>query len=157
MIIDHIGIVAPDLEQAVAQWQTLFGYRRNSDIVQNSRQKVRVVFLSKPDSLTVKLIEPAAADSPVFQAARRGGGLHHLCFRCDALPAQIQWLQQRGARLLVPPEPGEAFKNHPIAFLLAANNLNFELIDTGEKQGWGDYSVPNDKTGDSHDNKSISR
>jgi methylmalonyl-CoA/ethylmalonyl-CoA epimerase len=136
MIIDHIGIVVPNLEQAVDQWEMLFGYRRNSDIVQNTRQKVRVVFLSRQNSMTVKLIEPSAADSPVCQAARKGGGLHHLCFRCDALQPEIVRLQQRGARLIVPPQPGEAFKNHPIAFLLAANSLNIELIDTPEKQGW---------------------
>ena len=114
----------------------LFGYRRSSDIVQNSRQKVRVVFLSKPNSLTVKLIEPSASDSPAFQAARRGGGIHHLCFRCPGLQTEIPRLQRLGARLLVPPQPGEAFCDHPIAFMLAGNNINFELIDTSEKQGW---------------------
>ncbi len=137
MIIDHIGIVAPCLEKAQRQWERLFGYQRNSDIVLNTRQKVRVVFLSKQDSMTVKLIEPSSPDSPVFQAARRGGGLHHLCFRCSGLQAQIPLLQQQGARLIVPPQPGEAFRNHPIAFMLAGNNLNIELIDTSEKQGWG--------------------
>ncbi len=136
MIIDHIGVVVPSLEKALEQWETLFGYRRNSDIVLNTRQKVRVVFLSKKDSLTVKLIEPSSPDSPVFQAARKGGGLHHLCFRCSELQTEIPRLQQHGARLIVPPQPGEAFRNHPIAFLLAGNNLNVELIDTAEKQGW---------------------
>jgi hypothetical protein len=38
--------------------------------------------------------------------------------------------------VFVPPEPGEAFGNHPIAFLRAKNNLHFELIDTAEKTGW---------------------
>ena len=137
MIIDHIGIVVPNLEQAVDQWEMLFGYHRNSDIVQNTRQKVRVVFLSRQNSMTVKLIEPSTGDSPVYQSARKGGGLHHLCFRCAALQPEIVRLQERGARLIVPPQPGEAFKNHPIAFLLAANSLNIELIDTPEKQGWG--------------------
>ncbi len=137
MIIDHIGIVVPSLEKALKQWETFFGYQRNSDIVLNTRQKVRVVFLSKAESVTIKLIEPSAPDSPVFQAARRGGGLHHLCFRCSALQDQIPRLQERGAQLIVPPQPGEAFKGHPIAFLLAGNNLNIELIDTPEKEGWG--------------------
>ncbi|HXI70962.1 MAG TPA: VOC family protein [Verrucomicrobiae bacterium] len=141
MIIDHIGLVVPGLEQAVDQWELLFGYKKNSDIVRNTRQKVRVVFLSKHNSLTIKLIEPTAADSPVFQSARKGGGLHHLCFRCGALQTEIPWLQQCGARLIVPPQPGEAFKDHPIAFLLAGNNLNIELIDTTEKQGWGNGAL----------------
>ncbi len=136
MVVDHIGIVVPRLEEALARWEACFGYSRSSDIVLNTRQKVRVVFLAKRNSLTIKLIEPSAPDSPVFQAARRGGGLHHLCFRCSSLGEQVPRLQQHGARLIVPPEPGEAFKNHPIAFLLAENNLNIELIDTSEKQGW---------------------
>ena len=44
-------------------------------------------------------------------------------------------LQDKGAVLMVRPEPGEAFGNHPIAFLMAKNNLSLELIDTDRKQG----------------------
>ncbi len=137
MVIDHIGIVVPCLERAMEDWQSLFGYQQNSDIVINTRQKVRVVFLTRKNSLTVKLIEPSTTDSPVFRAARKGGGLHHLCFRCSDLEEEIPRLKQHGAQLIVPPEPGEAFMNHPIAFLLTGNNLNVELIDTSQKQGWG--------------------
>jgi methylmalonyl-CoA/ethylmalonyl-CoA epimerase len=136
MVLDHVGIVVRSLEEGLRQWETLFGYRRNSDIVLNTRQKVRVVFLSKPDSLTIKLIEPSDPDSSISQFARRGGGLHHLCFKCSELAAELPRLQAEGAMLMVPPQPGEAFKNHDIAFLLARNNLNIELIDTAEKQGW---------------------
>lgn len=136
MVIDHIGIVVRSLEEALNQWEVLFGYRRNSDIVLNSRQKVRVVFLTKSGSLTVKLIEASGPDSPVAAVAKRGGGLHHLCFRCEDLEAQVELLKANGAVLMVAPEPGEAFKNGNIAFLMAKNNLNIELIDTLEKEGW---------------------
>ena len=81
MTIDHIGIVVRSLAEGINQWQDLFGYKQNSDIVSNSRQKVKVVFLSKPGSLPVKLLEPTDPTSPVFVFARRGGGLHHLCFK----------------------------------------------------------------------------
>jgi methylmalonyl-CoA/ethylmalonyl-CoA epimerase len=136
MVIDHIGIVVRSLDEAMQQWETLFGYRKSSEIVLNTRQKVRVVFLAKTESLTIKLIEPSEPDSPIAMFARKGGGLHHLCFRCADLEDQIPLLQENGAMLIVPPQPGEAFNNHDIAFLLARNNLNFELIDTAEKQGW---------------------
>ncbi len=136
MVIDHIGIVVRSLADGVEQWETLFGYKRSSEVVLNTRQKVKVVFLSKKDSLLIKLIEPSEPDSPVFQFARKGGGLHHLCFRCADLTVQIPLLEEKGARLFVPPQPGEAFKGHDIAFLLAKNNLNVELIDTEEKAGW---------------------
>lgn len=135
-MIDHIGIVVSSIENGIKQWEELFGYKRNSDVVLNTRQKVKVVFLAKPNSLTIKLIEPAENGSPVSAFARRGGGLHHICFRCEDSKTQIAELKAKGARLIVPPEPGEAFCNHDIAFLLAQNNLNVELIDTTEKQGW---------------------
>ena len=136
MVIDHIGIVVRSLEDGIQQWESLFGYQRNSDIVLNTRQKVRVVFLAKRDSLPVKLVEPADESSPIFAFARRGGGLHHLCFRCQELEVQIPILEAQEAKFLVPPQPGEAFKNNDIAFFLTRNNLNIELIDTEEKQGW---------------------
>jgi methylmalonyl-CoA/ethylmalonyl-CoA epimerase len=136
MIIDHIGIVVRSLEDGIQQWEDMFGYKKNSDIALNTRQKVRVVFLAKKDSIPIKLVEPADEKSPVFLFARRGGGLHHLCFRCDNLKMHIPILEAKEAKFLVPPEPGEAFKNNDIAFFLARNNLNVELIDTEEKLGW---------------------
>ena len=136
MVIDHIGVVVRSLEQGIRQWEALFGYQKNSDIVTNTRQKVRVVFLAKKDSVAVKLLEPSEPSSPVDALARRGGGLHHICFRCDDLQTQIPLLQQQGVRLIVPPQPGEAFGNRDIAFLFSENNLNIELIDTTIKAGW---------------------
>ena len=136
MIIDHIGILVRALPEAVAQWEKLFGYIQSSRVVTNTRQKVKVVFLTKPGSVTVKLFEPTDASSPVYSLAQKGGGLHHLCFRCDNLEAGLPELQRNGARLLVAPKPGEAFNEHEIAFLFAgSSNLNFELIDTDEKAG----------------------
>jgi methylmalonyl-CoA/ethylmalonyl-CoA epimerase len=136
MVIDHIGIVVRSLEQGIQQWEELFGYTQNSDIVTNTRQKVRVVFLSKKDSLTVKLLEPSEPDSSVSAFASKGGGLHHICFRCGDINTQIPLLKRKRVRLTVPPQPGEAFCNHDIAFLFAENDLNIELIDTSEKAGW---------------------
>ena len=134
MVIDHLGIVVRSLREAMQQWETLFGYQRCSSVVTNTRQKVKVVFLSKPNSLMIKLIEPSDPSSPVSAFARKGGGLHHLCFRCADLKTGIPALQEKGARLVVAPQPGEAFKNNDIAFFLAGN-LNVELIDTMEKEG----------------------
>jgi methylmalonyl-CoA/ethylmalonyl-CoA epimerase len=83
----------------------------------------------------IKLIAPVSDDSPIKLFAKRGGGLHHLCFKCDNLDLEIPVLQAKGFRLIVPPQPGEAFNNHKIAFVLAPGNMNVELIDTFEKAG----------------------
>lgn len=124
------------IEKGIESWTNLFGYQQASEIVENSRQRVRVVFLSKPCSTLVKLVEPKGPGSPVYAFANRGGGLHHICFRCQALGEELSTLKERGAKLLVPPQPGEAFQDHDIAFLLTEGNLNIELIDTEAKEGW---------------------
>jgi len=134
VVIDHIGIAVKSLEQSMEHWENVFGYRQLTSIVTNTRQKVRVVFLAKADSLMVKLIEPTDSTSPVYALAQRGGGLHHLCFKCAGLDAEISKLGSLGLRLLVKPQPGEAFDNENIAFLFD-RGLNIELIDTDKKAG----------------------
>lgn len=147
MIIDHVGIVVRSLELGIVQWESLFGYTRETEIVTNTRQKVRVVFLSKADSVGIKLIEPSEPSSPIAELARRGGGVHHLCFRCGDLQAEIPALQARGARLIVPPQPGEAFDEHDIAFLFVPGGLNIELIDTMARRGRLSDSVKSPESG----------
>ncbi len=133
MIIDHIGIVVKDIQQGIRQWIQCFNYKQMTSEVINSQQKVRVIFMEKENSVTIKLLEPVDESSPVFAFARRGGGLHHLCFKTNNMELEIPILQENGLRLISPPTPGEAFDNENIAFLLAQNNLNIELIDTDKK------------------------
>jgi methylmalonyl-CoA/ethylmalonyl-CoA epimerase len=133
MQIDHIGIVVPSLDEAILHWQKVFGYRQHTRKVENSRQKVYVVFLKKEGSLPVKLLEPVDKTSPIYHFAKRGGGLHHLCFKCDNLKQEMRRMEKLGLRVLTPPEPGEAFANEDIAFIYAQNGLNIELIDTDKR------------------------
>jgi len=65
----------------------------------------------------------------------RGGGFHHICFRCSDVNSQMNELSAKGLITLVPPQPGEAFNNNLIGFMLAKNGINIELIDTEEKAG----------------------
>ncbi len=133
MVIDHIGIVVKSMESSIIHWQDCFGYKQLTNPVINSKQRVKVVFMVKINSMTIKLIEPVGEDSPIYQYAREGGGLHHLCFRCDNMTKEISFLKTNGYRMFTAPEPGEAFGNNDIAFLLSSQRLNIELIDTGFK------------------------
>jgi methylmalonyl-CoA/ethylmalonyl-CoA epimerase len=135
MVIDHIGIVVKSLENGIDSWNKLFGYKQATKIVTNTRQKVKVVFMEKPGSLQVKLLEPTDPSSPVFALSIRGGGLHHICFRDKCLSEGLKSLVEKGVRVLVPPEPGEAFDNENIAFVYVNNCLNIELIDTEKRAG----------------------
>ncbi len=133
MYIDHIGIVVKAIEKAISQWENTFGYSRYTNVIENTRQKVKVTFMKKDNSMLVKLIEPVDESSPVYQFAQRGGGFHHLCFRTTNMAAKIDELKKNGARLIVPPQPGEAFDNEEIAFLLTNQNIYFELMETDKK------------------------
>jgi methylmalonyl-CoA/ethylmalonyl-CoA epimerase len=135
MKIDHICFAVKNLEEGIAYWEDVFGYRQMTEVVQNSLQKVKVVFLSKEDSVLVKLIEPGEGNQSLINFVNRGGGFHHLCFRVEDMETQLKDLKGKGLLTLVPPQPGEAFNNHDIAFLLARYGLNIELIDTDEKAG----------------------
>ncbi len=133
MNIDHIGIVVKSIESGIEYWRKVFGYEPVTQVVMNTRQKVKVVFLEKENSLTVKLIEPADESSPVDKFAKRGGGLHHLCFKCKNMNSELERLKSLGLRVLTEPQPGEAFENEDIAFLFAKNGMNIELINTDKR------------------------
>jgi len=133
MVIDHIGLVVKSIEKGIEHWEKVFEYRKMTEVVINSRQKVKVVFLCKENSLTVKLLEPADEKSSVHKFAMKGGGLHHICFKCNDMNKELQRLSEMGLRILTPPQPGEAFENENIAFIYAKHGLNIELIETDIK------------------------
>jgi len=135
MIIDHICFAVKDLREGITYWEKIFGYSQMTEIITNTLQKVKVSFLSKEKSLTVKLIEPLGDNQSLLNFVSRGGGFHHICFKCDNIDTGITDLREKGLLTLVPPQPGEAFNNNKIAFLLAKYGLNIELIDTDEKAG----------------------
>jgi hypothetical protein len=51
------------------------------------------------------------------------------------MDSTVAALSARGARFLVPPEPGAAVDGQ-IALFLSYNNLAVELIDGTQKTGW---------------------
>jgi methylmalonyl-CoA/ethylmalonyl-CoA epimerase len=133
MIIDHICFAVKDLEEGVRYWKDVFGYRRKTEMVVNTLQRVKVTFVEKENSLTIKLIEPLEGNLSLLNFVSRGGGFHHICFKCDNIEEGTAELKEKGLITLVPPQPGEAFNNHKIAFFLAKYGVNIELIDTDER------------------------
>jgi methylmalonyl-CoA/ethylmalonyl-CoA epimerase len=135
MKIDHICFAVKDINEGITYWTEVFGYRQMTKVIENSLQKVKVVFMSKNDSLLIKLIEPVEDNLALLNFVNRGGGFHHICFKCRDIDQQINELTGKGLITLVNPQPGEAFNNNKIAFMLGKHGLNVELIDTDEKAG----------------------
>jgi methylmalonyl-CoA/ethylmalonyl-CoA epimerase len=135
MIIDHICFAVKDLKDGISYWKNVFGYDQKTSIITNSLQKVNVTFLHKENSIDIKLIEPLETNESLVKFVNRGGGFHHICFKCSDINNKIEELKDKGLIMLVPPQPGEAFNNNNIAFLFAKYGLNLELIDTDERAG----------------------
>ena len=135
MVIDHICFAVRNIEEGITYWQNIFGYEQKTSTVINTLQKVKVVFLARDGSIDIKLIEPLEANESLVKFVNRGGGFHHICFKCSDIDSTVGELKDKGLIMLVPPQPGEAFNNKNIAFLFARYGLNIELIDTDERAG----------------------
>lgn len=133
MHIDHICFAVKELDEGISYWKNTFGYKEMTRPVINTQQKVKVVFLKKENSLPVKLIEPIESNKSLRNFVEYGGGFHHVCFKCDDLDTTVSELINKGVKMLVSPQPGEAFNYNKIAFFLGKYKTTFEVIDTDEK------------------------
>ena len=133
MHIDHICFAVKELEEGIQYWKDIFGYKEMTKPVINRRQKVKVVFLEKDDSLLIKLIEPVKDNQSLKNFVEYGGGFHHICFKCNDMDTTVSELVDKKIKILVAPQPGEAFNNHNIAFFLGKYKTIFEVIDTDDK------------------------
>jgi methylmalonyl-CoA/ethylmalonyl-CoA epimerase len=139
MQMDHVCIAVRSIDEAAERFCALLGYAKKTGKVTNTRHRVNVQFLGKTSSLDIKLIEPADSDSPLWDFVKKGGGLHHLCFKTSNVEQACMELAEKGARIVSHPAPGEAFNDKLIAFCYLGFGLNAEIIDTHERR---------DRTGD---------
>lgn len=97
--LDHIGVVVDDLEAAVDQYETTWGYTVTDREVLE-QDGLELVFLEAGD-MCVELVASLRDDSPVAQfLASRGPGLHHIAVRVDDIDEALATLAERGVRLL---------------------------------------------------------
>jgi methylmalonyl-CoA/ethylmalonyl-CoA epimerase len=106
--IHHVGIVVQHLKEGYRFYRDILGLPlvREAEIAD---QGVRAALLAAGDS-EVELLEPLGAATPVGRfLARRGEGLHHVCFETDDVGASLADLAARGVPLLDRvPRPGLA-------------------------------------------------
>jgi len=97
--IHHVGVVVPNLEQAMAFWRDLLGlHLTKTATIQD--QGVRAALLQAGDS-EIELLEPLNPDNGVGKfLARRGGGLHHLCFETDDVAKELEGARGKGIQLI---------------------------------------------------------
>jgi methylmalonyl-CoA/ethylmalonyl-CoA epimerase len=97
--IDHIAIVVPDTQKALAFWQDALGLTL-SHTEEVPAQETTVAFLPAGES-EVELVEPTTETSGMARYMdKRGPGMHHICFEVDDIDQTLAQLKEKGIQLI---------------------------------------------------------
>lgn len=111
--VAHIGIAVSDLGQALEFYRDVLGLEPSAP---ETADGARIVSLAFGD-VDVEVLEPATPDSPVGKfLAKRGPGIHHVCYRVADLDAALARCRTAGYRL-VDETPRTGVHGRRIAFL----------------------------------------
>ncbi|MCU0624535.1 MAG: methylmalonyl-CoA epimerase [Gemmatimonadaceae bacterium] len=95
--IAHIGIAVRDLETILPFYRDLLGM---PEVPLADTDGARIEAVGAGESL-VELLEPVSDDSPIAKfIARRGPGIHHICFAVDDLEGTLARAKAAGVRLI---------------------------------------------------------
>ena len=95
--IAHVGIAVPDIETALAFYRDVLGLEPHPPEVADGATIVALPF----GEAEVELLAPRDADGPIARfLARRGPGIHHVCYRVPDLDAALAACRARGSRLI---------------------------------------------------------
>lgn len=97
--IDHVAIAVRSLGASLKVYAELLGLT-GCGVEEIPEQKTRLAMFSLGES-RIELLEATAEDSPVAGfLARRGEGMHHICFQVDNLEEELRKLKGAGLRLI---------------------------------------------------------
>jgi methylmalonyl-CoA/ethylmalonyl-CoA epimerase len=115
--IAHIGIAVDALDRILPFYRDLLGM---PEIPLDDSDGARIAAVQAGDSL-VELLEAQSPDSPIGKfVARRGPGIHHICFAVDDLNATLERCRRAGVRL-IDETPRVGAEGKAIAFLHPAS------------------------------------
>ena len=113
--IAHIAVVVPELEKANRFWVDALGLELDR-VEQVPEQAVDVAFLPVGDS-DIELLRPLDDASGVARyLAKRGPGIHHICFEVDDIETMLARLKSL-AIPLINEEPAVDRHGTKIAFV----------------------------------------
>jgi methylmalonyl-CoA epimerase len=129
--LDHVGIAVHSLDESLPLFESITGHKGHGRERVES-QGVEVVFLGGGDG-RLELLAPTRDDSAVARyLAKRGPGMHHLCYRVADIVAELDRYRAEGCRLIdEAPRPGAA--GHLVAFVhpKSTGGVLVELLQAG--------------------------
>ena len=129
--IDHVGVAVPDLDEAIAFYETTYGMRLAHQEV-NEEQGVREAMMAVGDSGScIQLLAPLNDESTIAKFLDRSGpGIQQMAYRVTDLDAVSATLRERGLRLLYD-EPRRGTADSRINFVHPkdAGGILVELVE----------------------------
>jgi methylmalonyl-CoA/ethylmalonyl-CoA epimerase len=111
--IAHVGIAVPDIGAALAFYRDVLGLEPRGPETSDAAEIVSLPF----GESEVELLAPKDADGPIARfLARRGPGIHHVCYRVADLDAALAACRAAGYRL-IDETPRVGAGGHRIAFV----------------------------------------
>ena len=97
--IDHLAVVVDDMNAALNFWQNALGLPlRGTE--HNDSEAVEIAFLSAGPS-SIELLRPTTDDSGIAKyLAKKGAGMHHICFAVEDIEAALQHIAAQGIELI---------------------------------------------------------
>jgi len=125
--IAHIGIAVRSLQEAASFYRDVLGLQLSDPETADGAQIVSVPF----GDYDVELLEPATPDGPIARfLARRGPGIHHVCYRVPDLPAALQRCRDLGYQLIDDaPRPGAGGRRVAFIHPKSTAGILIELTD----------------------------
>ncbi len=97
--LDHIAIAVPDLQKSIQRFLEDFqlDFQGQEDVTD---AKTSTAFFPL-EKTSIELVHPLNDEGPIkTYLEKKGGGLHHLCFRSDDIEADVARLKQKGYQFL---------------------------------------------------------
>jgi methylmalonyl-CoA/ethylmalonyl-CoA epimerase len=129
MKIDHLGIAVRSISDSLAFYCDVLELKLAAREA-IADQGVNVALLPVGET-RIELLEPVSEDSPVGRfIAKRGEGLHHICYEVEDLRSKMDELRSRGVRVL-DGYPRRGAEGKLVAFLhpASANGVLVELVE----------------------------
>ena len=128
----HVGYVVPSIARTVESFQRSLGAQWDGRVYEDPHQRVKVTFLvTRPGDPQFELVEPAGENYPVRRfLEEQGSGLHHVCYEVDDHEGTMAGWKTRGSLIARRPKHAVAFQGRRIAWMLTAEKLLVELLET---------------------------
>ena len=136
--LHHVGILVADLDEALRFYRGTIGLQVGTPH-ESTANDIRAALVDLGGS-HLELFAPLTPDGPMAQAlAKRGTGMHHLCYEVSDIVAALAQCREAGVQLIDQAPRHGLHEGWQVAFLhpRSCGGVLTELLEIGTHQAGG--------------------